>query len=105
MRAYTAPDDMRLALGDSVPVLEGCSSIVGPCHLEDAGRALNTLDAKAFAEPATAAQVLHELSYRDKEGGLLARRQRVEVRSEAGQPCIRRHACLSRGPLGLDLGS
>jgi hypothetical protein len=36
---------------------------------------------------------------------LLALRQRVEVRAEAGQPCIRRHACLSRGSLGPALGS
>ena len=86
VRAYPTPEDVRLAFGDSVPILEGRSSVVGPRHLEDAGRAFHTLDAKALAEPATAAQVLHELSYRDKESGLLALRQRVEVRAEAGQP-------------------
>lgn len=84
MSAYSAPEDVRPTFSDRVPVLERRPSVLGPDHLEDACRALDSLDAKALPEPATAAQILHELSHRDEDRGLLACGQRVEVRAEAG---------------------
>ena len=55
------------------------------------------LTRRPFLKLAPAAQVVHELSNRDEERGLLTRRQRVEVRAEASQPTIGRHACVSDG--------
>src|SRR5437879_1547286 len=59
-----APDDVRLALADRIAVLEGCSTVIRPGHLEDARSTLDTLDTldpKSLAETFASAEILNEL--------------------------------------------
>lgn len=50
MRADSAPDNVGLPLDLLLSILEGCSTIAGPGHLEDGIRSLHALDAKPLAE-------------------------------------------------------
>ncbi len=73
MRPDAAPHDVRLALLDRLPVLEGGASIVCPGHLEDAAGTFDAFDPEAFAEAPPSLKVLHKLCDRNQEGRLLAR--------------------------------
>jgi len=47
MSADAAPDDVRLAGMNFVPVLKGRAAVVGPRHLPDTGMTLHALHAKS----------------------------------------------------------
>lgn len=69
------PDGMRFTFDDRATVLKGCSTVTGPCHLEDPRSALNPLDPETLAETFAITQVIDELYDRGQEQCLLLRRQ------------------------------
>ena len=85
------PDDMRFARCDLVPVLKRRSPIGGPRHLEDAGRAFDTLHPQPGTEAESILQISDEIGDRSEEGRLLTWRKSVEVGTEPRQPGKRRH--------------
>jgi hypothetical protein len=70
------PDDVRLSLDLLFSVLERCSAIVGPCHLEDATGSLDTFDAKALTERSLSLQIFHKPIDGKAEPPLVFGRQR-----------------------------
>jgi len=68
--ADTSPNDVRITRHTIGSVLECRSSVVGPTHLEDSRRSLDTLDAEPFAESLTGLEILDELTHRKKKGRL-----------------------------------
>lgn len=69
--ADPSPDDVWFAGDDSFAIFECRSTVVCPCHLEDARRAFHALDSKSLAKPSAAAQVIDKLGDGDEKGGLL----------------------------------
>lgn len=91
VRPDTAPDNVSLSLSNHRPVLESCSAVVGPSHLEYPSRTLDTLYAKSRAE-FLRGQVLDELPNGIFERFLLRKSECREIASEAvGRP-VGRHA-------------
>jgi hypothetical protein len=82
MASDTPPNDVRLALSNFRPVLPRGPTIVRPRHLENTGRALDTLDPKGSSKPA-ARQILHEVPNGPHEGFLFVGAQVRVVTSKA----------------------
>jgi hypothetical protein len=93
----SAPNDMSFSGGDTLAVLEGCPTICGPRHFEDAAGSLDALHPKTRSER-TRSEVLHEQNDCGQKGRLLTSRERVEVGPEAGQPRKGRHAASVLSP-------
>jgi hypothetical protein len=85
--ADAAPDDGLHALEYLGSVLPGRPPVAIPGQLEDAGRAADTLHAKAGAEaPASGAQVVDERSRGLAEAAALGGCEAVKVGGEPGGP-------------------
>jgi hypothetical protein len=75
MRANSAPDDVRLSFDLLLAILEGCTTVIGPGHFEDAISAFDTFDAKTFSKGTPRPEVFNELLYRFSEMPLLVGRE------------------------------
>jgi hypothetical protein len=89
MSLDASPNHVGLVGHNFVAILERCSTVVGPRHLEHSSGTLDALNSKSLSKALSPMEIQDELADYRKEERLLLPSETIEVCAESGEPRVR----------------